>query len=712
MADLHAWIRVLRVALPALAASAAARAEPPGPAETPPPDSAPIAEIVVKGERPPVETTIDRKIYSVAHDLQSTSGSASDVLRNLPSVTVDVDGNPSLRGDSSVTILIDGRLAPEFNNSNRGAALQQLGAENIDRIEVLTNPPANFKRDGSAGVINIITKRRSGTRSTSAHASLGSRGRYNVGGRETRQIGRVSLRGSASVRHDRRDRDFEDARVTRDDTGAVVDDRQTHTIGDDDRLSKSVSIGADFDVSAVDRLTAEGSWYRRDSSSFVEEETSEYSRTRRGDPYEYSSAAQLRYHRAGEGDDGLTVNAERSQSRENGAMRYRNSFALPAQPDTVQDQRFLEDQVTNEVGIDYVATDDRGKLVTGYDFTRDAYLFDDAQTLAVPDGAAMPLDPNFTNTFRYTQTVHALYGSYELPLGQWTWLPGLRLEDTELDIDQVTTGVHSGHGYFRAYPSLHVSRDLDEQQTLTFSYSRRVSRPDGSDLNPFRVQVSEFSVREGNPDLEPSEYDSLEAGWSYDRGRTSRGVTAFARHSRNARTRVTTLLSPTVTLVTPENIGKSLSGGLELSAAGRVGSDVDYNLNGTIFYSEIDAANLGFEGRKSTYSADAKASLGWRATEADTVQLNAALRGRRVTPQGHRPSFATLDLGYRHRFESNLALTATVKDVFASRKYANVLETPELSQKTTFQPAGRIVYVGVSWSSSGAKKTEKIEAEE
>lgn len=713
----------------ALGACAIAQAIPQDPAEiatpatTPPSD--PIAEIVVTGEKPLVETTVDRRIYTVTHDLHATSGSAADVLRNLPSISVDLDGNPSLRGDESVTILIDGRLAPEFNGSSRGAALQQLGAENIERVEVLTNPPVNFKRDGSGGIINIITRRRSGARTASVQASLGSNERYNLNGRYGVQLGKVNLRTSGGVRHEPRERDFRESRVSLDEDGTVIDQRQTNTAAEDRRLVKRVSVGADYDFTDTDRLTAEVGFRRRDADSFRQENAliadspdepgSEYTRTRRGDPYEYSSDVELRYHRDGERDgDGLTVKASRSEEQENEAFHFLKVFATPVQPDFTQDQVSLEKELAEEFGIDYVNTssEDR-KLIAGYKLSRDGYRFDNLQTLNVPAGDPMLPDPGFTNVFRYEQTIHALYGSYELPLDKWTWLAGVRLEDTRLDIHQVTTGERFSQDYFRAYPSVHVSRDLTENQTLRFSYTRRVSRPDGSDLNPFRTQINEFAVRQGNPNLEPSDYDSVEAGWSLEKSLASYSATAYARRSTNARSNITTLISPTVTLVTPQNIGKTLSGGVEFSASGRLHPKLEYNLSGNVYYVELDASNLGFDDARSTYSFDTKGALNWRLTDKDTVQINASLRGRRVTPQGYRPSNAMMDIGYRHQFRSNLSVTATVTDVFESRKWEFFTDTESLSQQSTFRPAGRILFVGVSWSMSGAKKPpEKFEYEE
>ena len=138
--------------------------------------------IVVTGERPATQSSIDRKSYSVAHDLQARSGSVADILRNLPSVDVDAQGNVSLRGDQNVQILIDGKPSTSMNGANRAETIQQLPASSIDRIEVMNNPSAQYKPDGSSGLINIITKRsRKPGRSGTAQASVGSDGRFNLG---------------------------------------------------------------------------------------------------------------------------------------------------------------------------------------------------------------------------------------------------------------------------------------------------------------------------------------------------------------------------------------------------------------------------------------------------------------------------------------------------------------------------------------------------
>src|SRR5215471_21725344 len=142
--------------------------------------STPTETVVVQGQKLTVETKIDRKIYSVPDDAQSTIGSLSDILNVIPSVDVDPDGVVSLRGDTNVLVLIDGKPATQLQGANAGDVLQSIPASEIERIEILTTPPAQFKAEGAAGAINIITRKRAAKESASAAltGSLGSGGRW------------------------------------------------------------------------------------------------------------------------------------------------------------------------------------------------------------------------------------------------------------------------------------------------------------------------------------------------------------------------------------------------------------------------------------------------------------------------------------------------------------------------------------------------------
>jgi len=696
---------------------AAAAASPPA-AVKPEASPAPVVqEVVVTGERPAVEKKIDRTIYNLSRELQATAGSAADVLRNLPSVTVDLEGNPSLRGDDGVQILIDGREAPQFNGPNRGAALQQLGAENIDRIEVITNPPANFKRDGSAGIINIVTKRRAGARTATVQASVGSRGRYNLSTSQGAQIGKLNLRGTAGVRRDLRIRDIDGRRRVRDPaTGTVLAERQLAAAAEDERLSTSASLGADYDLTTVDRLGAEADFSRRDADFEIVEQNlvlgtngavnNQFERSRISREHERNSSVLLRYHHAGENDgDGLTVTAQSSEYFEHTPPHLTNRYVVPPQAPTIQRQVFDEYELLQEFSVEYLSSlSGDGKFISGYDVERTQDHFDYSQTIPVDIGEIGPPDPDFTNQLRFEQTIHALYGSYEHPLGHWTALAGLRLEQTDLLVRQVTSAERSSQDYFRVFPTLHLSDKLDDQQTLSFSYGKRLVRPFAQDLDPNRLEPDAFTIRQGNPRLEPIEIDSLEAGWSYDEGHTSLSTTLYARRRRNDLAYLSTPISPTVVLITPANVGESTSGGVELAASGRVIPQLDFKLSGNLFYNQIDAGNLGFAGKRSTFAYQAKAAVNWRATPRDTLQINLGSTGKRLTPQGYARGSTAVDLGFRHQFRPDFSITATVSDVFAKRRFETNLATPALSETTRVRFPGRVAYLGVTWSLPDAKQ--------
>jgi hypothetical protein len=517
------------------------------------------------------------------------------------------------------------------------------------------------------------------------------------------------------LRRDLRVRRFGDDRTVTDPaTGAVqaTDQIQGHSV--DDRLSKIATLGADIDLSRADRISVEGTYNARsDHSTFAETDSGNQGGTatqsgldRSAHEQEIFNSQMLRYHHdTGPGGDGITLIAQRSQNWERQPFAIVDSAILPAAVPTFQDQMLYRNYVTREASLEYATSlPASARLIAGYNLQRDTTLFDNSQTIAAVAGAAVLPDPNFTNIFRYGQTIQAFYGSYERPFGTWTVLAGVRLEQADIQTDQITSGQRGGYGFFRAYPSLHLTDKLSAHQTLNLSYGQRVIRPDPEDLNPYRVQSDAYTLRQGNPGLRPQEIQSFEAGWSYDRGAISRSATLYLRSARNAFTITSVPVSPTVVLITEQNLGKSVSGGLELATTGKLLKAVDYNLSGNVYYNQIDAANLGLSGTRSAFGYDAKGALDLHLTGRDTLQLNLATAGKRLTPQGNRRGYVVVDMGYRHQVRPNMAVTATLSDVFSSRHDGLIVDTPSLQEATLRRQSGLIAAVGLSWTLAGTKK--------
>src|SRR5262252_8652955 len=211
--------------------------------------STPLETVVVQGQKLNVETQIDRKIYTVPEDAQGTLGTLSDILNVIPSVDVDPDGNVSLRGDSNVLVLIDGKPATQLQGANAGDVMQSIPASEIEHIEILTTPPAQFKAEGSAGVINIITRKRAAKESAAASltGSLGSGGRWLVGGSATYGGKKLSASLTAGFREDYRQRTVQSEVVGPDPTTGQVLASQAHADQLIRRNIPSVAISAGYD---------------------------------------------------------------------------------------------------------------------------------------------------------------------------------------------------------------------------------------------------------------------------------------------------------------------------------------------------------------------------------------------------------------------------------------------------------------------------------
>lgn len=679
------------------------------------PESQAVEGVVITAQRPAAATSIDRKTYAVDRDLQASAGSVGDVLRNLPSVEVDVLGNVSLRGDSNVQILIDGKPSTMMSAANRGAILQQMPADAIASIEVMTNPSAQYKPDGASGIINIVTKknRRPG-RSGTAQASLGTEGRYNVGASAAYNDGRLNLFGSASLRHETRKRTVTDHRVRHAPAGNAPSDQAIDST--QQRDSRIASIGFDYDADAKTRLSGGYSYNRRAETLRVAERdaafdsagalASDYDRLGQGTGHETSTQASLGYRRAFADKGELTIDLRRGRTREDRRRVYRNLYRTPALPPLTEELIPRADELTDELTVEYARPlPGGGDLKLGYGLERDRDDYDNYGGTIV-NGASIP-DAAQTNRFVYKQTIHALYGTYERPLGDWTLLAGLRLEETRVDTNQITSALKNSTDYFRVYPTAHLEREIGQDGKLRLSYSRRVARPDPEDLNPYAVYLDAFSYRAGNPDLMPQVTDAVEVGYETRAFGATLAATAYVRNNRDGVTEVSRYVTPLILLTTKENLGKSTATGLELSATGKLAGKLAYNLSGNLFRNEIDAGNLGFSNRRSGTGYTGKASLDYTLSAKDLLQVSANYSARRLTAQGHRLPSGAVNLGYRHKISDDLSLVLTVSDLLDTQRDGSVIDTAVLSDRYERRQLGRTTFVSLSWKFGGGGKSKE-----
>lgn len=722
----------------ALAQTAPTPPAAPAQAQTPPPaqqpaaaeDAAPeeeaanLGEVVVQGRASDVRTSIDSVSYSLANDLQATTGTLAEALRNVPSVEVDPDGNVSLRGDANVTILVDGRPSTQFNGPSRGQMVLQIPASQYARIEVMTNPSAAYSPEGSGGVINLISKPNAvapgNTTTGSLRANIGDNGRYNFGGSIAHVMGKTTLSADLGVRHDAFLQEVERIRE-RFDAGSnqFLQARQSQNIeGDSDNVF--VRLAAEHNLDDKTQLTGEVRHVDvdnlADAVDLYEADAaggglaSAYTRRSHGGFSGQFSGGSARLLRRFDGQGHEWSNEVRFD-------RNRFSFGF----DTEVDQQIPASPLSyeaienrnrqNQIGVTsaYVRPlSDGGRLRLGYELQALNLELDNSVARG-PAPDSLVTDPVVSNEFHVDQAVHALYATWEKPFTEKLSAQfGLRLEQADIELDQVTTGLQSSNDYFRAYPTAHVQYALGEGESLRASYSRRIQRPNPQDLNPFLTYQDNLNYRSGNPDLLPQETDSFEVMWQKRVQQTFYQATVYYRDTSDAFTQVTSELPGGIFLTRPENLGSSTFTGLELVANGALHPTLRYNASVNAYRQEIDASGIPGAVDREGESVGGRLTLNWQPTQADFLQVSGIWTGDQLLAQGVREQTTLVNLGYRRKLNKDWSFQATVRDLFDEYGAITSIESPTFTDRTSVIFGGRAAYIGLTWTfGSGQRRPQE-----
>lgn len=684
-----------------------------------------VEAVTVISRATDVRTSIDSISYSLADDLQAKTGSLADALRNVPSVDVDPQGNVSLRGDGNVTILVDGRPSAILSGPGRADAVLQLPADRYARIEVMTNPSAAYSPEGSGGVINLITKptpagaAQQGVQTTgSVRANIGDDGRWNAGASIARQDGDLTLSADLNYRYDSTDIEFERLREQLDPlTDAVTS--STRSWSEDFEQENDGAFAratAEYNLSDRTQLTAEvrGAQFEgegggrtlyetRDGSGVL---TDAYERDSLGrfEAINYGVTGRLlhQFDDAGhEWSNEIRIDRGENESTQDTV----NLFTLPASAPLYEQAENTTDFIIYGLTSAYTRPwSDGSKLRAGYELE----IRKPEQTNQVsrgPSEAGLVVIPAFTNAFEAEQTVHALYGTYERPFNDKLSAQfGLRLEQAEVEINQITTNTQASQDYFRAYPTMHVQYQLTDSQMLRASYSRRIQRPQPFQLNPFVSYLDPLNLRSGNPDLEPQETDSIEAMWQMRSGQTFYQATAYYRDTDNAFTDVATDIGGGVLLTRPENLGARRDYGVELVANGKLTETLRYNAAVNAFRQEIDADGIPGGADREGDLITGRLALNWQPTADDFVQISGFWQGDQLLAQGVREAGGMLNIGYRRKLTDDLALNFTMRDVLGTFENNTAYDTPLFRDRTDQKIGLRAAYIGLTWSFGGGPR--------
>lgn len=687
-------------------------------------NSKPLTEVVVETHRLPVENLVDRKVYNLSSDIRSEFGSVSDILVAIPSVDVGIDGSVSLRGDSSVLILVDDQPLAQVSGPFVGEALRQIPADDIEKIEVITNPPAQYKAEGAAGIINIVTRkgRRDGITGT-ANASAGNARRSTEGVNARYGSGSLGLFGGISLREDdRQSRSTSDRSVLQPDgSDTVISHSQ---FGQDTRRHLPyVRAGMNYDfndqqsvriyLSRGSRTGSAPSTNQSQSGPSSGSVTSITERDTSDQQWSMDSDQRIIFEqKMAREDEHVTISLHRGVSHNRDTNGYTDLSLLPTTQPAYSYSLQLQDYLSTGFNADYtlpLAKDE--SLRAGLSIQKDERTYANSGDTVDPVSGALIVNPVLANDFLYRQQVNAAYLSYQNLVLGWNVLAGLRLERTSTHAVQLTQQQLTLRSYQQMFPSLHLERDLPKDATLTISATRRISRPDPASLNPYVDQSDPQNLRSGNPHLLPQLARAYEAGYSIEGAQIAYNLTAYLRRNTDSVTDVAQAVGPDVVLITRTNLPQNNSGGLEFSANGRLLPQLRFGLSGNLFHNQIDALAFG-SGLRSTTGLNGKANLDYRASAFDTIQFSVTHSARRLTPQGSIEAVNQVNAGYKRQIRYNLLAVATVTDIFDGQVSRRVTQTSTFSDITQQHLQGRAVSLGVVYNFGWRKARKPIVEDE
>jgi len=685
------------------------------------PDVAQLEGVEVVAEKTTVEIRLDKKIYNVGKDLTVSGGTVSDVLDNVPSVSVDVEGNVQLRGNDDVRILIDGKPSA-ITGLNSTEALQQLPAESIEKVEVITSPSARYDAEGSGGIINIILRRSKLQGINGAlTANLGNPERYGLNGNLNYRTGDVNIFTNTGYNYRLSPGNTFNSTNFFDENGSFSN--SLTEVGESERLRKgiNVNLGVEWYVNKTSSIT--NSIFIR-SSDNGNETTNNFSQqdidlnltsgfrfddeTEKDDTFQYSFNYDKKFNDSGHK---LTYAFQYETSEEiEESLIQQNGF----DSETV---RTAEDQRRIFMQADYVLPiGENSQFELGYrgDFNRLETDYDVAFIQPTIDELGIT---NPSNVLDYKETINAVYAQFGSKIKKFNYLAGLRYEATRLIINQIESNDFSRNNFDGFFPTLNLNYEITEKQSLSLGYNRRLRRPRSFFLNPFPSRSSPTNLFQGNPNLTPSFSNQVDFGYLNRFEKVTLNTSIYFQRATDVITFITEDTGDdtffdgqqvSILRRTPVNLAKNDRYGFEFTTTYRPSRQWNINGNFNLF-------NLITRGDFNGQNFDAE-NLSWFIRLNNKITLFKSIdwqtrffyRGPSETAQSRNKGIATVSLAFsKDLFEEKASLALNVSDLFNSRKRISETFTPFFENDSEFQRRVRSINLSFTYRFNQKKKRER-----
>ncbi len=647
-----------------------------------------LKEVTVTAQKSQMQLGLDKKSFNVDQSLVSQGGSATDLLTNVPSVQVDVDGNISLRGSTNVRVLINGKPSA-LTGGNITDILQSIPASAIESIEVITNPSSKYDAEGDSGIINIILKKNVQKGFTgSASAAAGTQHTYNGTASLAYQNSKINVYTNYSYRKGERVGNGSVDKVTDPTDGAPqqLQDQEANQnftftgqnirTGIDINLTPKTTLSFSNNINIRDRDRNQyGSTLISRNDTLLQSINQNNISTGKGTNLDFNVDLDHKYKKKGEE---LTANIGYSLDKNNNFDNLNSDYDYYTVPDnfnSVQHNTTIGRQHNFIVQSDFTLPFRNGKLEAGFRSTinnnNTNYISDTLNNVS----GNYDYNPFLSNDFIYKENINAVYTNYQHDFGKFSIQGGLRLEDANINTQLTDSMVTKNkQDYFRVYPSLFLTDKLSENQTLQLSYSRRVTRPNSRELSPFVDESNRLSYTQGNPNLLPQDTHSFELSYINYWKTVTLTSSLYYRLTLDNIQQITTPLTPgnlDTTLTQFQNIKSATNAGYELIAKISPLQMVDLTANVNIYYKYIagdPALNLQ---TTSGYAWNGNITANVKPLKKLGIQIRADYQGPQVIPQGTMKAIYGVDGGVRYDLTPKLNLSANVRDIFNTRKYVS-----------------------------------------
>lgn len=682
-----------------------------------------LQEVVVEGIRSQMRFELDKKVFSVDANIAAAGQSASELLESIPSVEVDQDGEVSLRGNSSVTVWINGKESG-LTADNRAQILEQIPAETIDKIEVITNPSAKYSPEGTAGIINIVLKKdRKAGYYGSAEISANSRGGGNLSGNINYSSSKVDAFAGLGFRMRRNtggskmNRQFLDAEGNPDGL-YTLSDGESHNRG----RNVFARLGFTYHLTEKDDigLSGFGMFGHNNSSSTTLYTSNIPGNWLKNDDYSKNNGdhkgmhAEFNYSHKWNDNHTLDVIAGYNHW---GGPSWRSYLEEIEYPDKKEDkyQEQTMDMSTRswETKVDYTnKLSDWLKLEAGFN-GRYSYENSPTDTYSGTSEEDMAQNTKLYNRFIYNNNVSALYATLGGNINKFSFSAGLRAEAWQIKTRSLAFGQNEGdvapfkENNFALFPSLFLSYSLPRDNEMQINYTRRIRRPWGGQLNSFHYISDPTNVSYGNPELQPQYSNSFELNylksWTYH----LLSLSAYVRTTSDMMNRIS-YLDGDVMYSTWANIADEVNSGVEIVSKNSLFSRLDLTTTVNLYNNHISGWNYNFKaesGNLIPLSGKKQNSFAWSARMMANVRLPWSLslqatgnyNSKMLSAQGSRQGGWSVDLGLRRVFGA-WSFSLNCRDLFDSRRFKSTTNGIDYTQHNERWRGGRTLRLTIKYS--------------